>query len=313
MSKTNENNHGRRDFLKLGATALAGVAYLSAAGRADAARGVRASSSPEEDTPNTHNMLVVGEQTVFLSHLPMFVHMEEMEDPKTHKTMKVPMRAHRYQAIFEVTFTRPSRLIVPPDLQRDYAEDRRRHKKTRIYTLNPTEEFVLSTLAPPNPSRTSFPATIFRGHLEKGGVSIFEDALVGIRRVVHFREFDTTAPRPSRLQYILFGKGQELFMAHFISSPPDFDHVLSVRLPGAQFSDEDLAKGLRVVFPDRANSIPARIREGQQLAAEITLPGATTPKKTQLAAISEFYFEEGELRQQPSFDTTRAEAASHFR
>jgi len=44
------------------------------------------------DPPATHNMLIVGEETVYLSHLPMFQEKGE------------PVMPHRYQAILEVTF-----------------------------------------------------------------------------------------------------------------------------------------------------------------------------------------------------------------
>ena len=49
-------------------------------------------AKPSGDHPATHNMLVIGEQTVYLSHLPMF--QEKGEEPMPH----------RYQAILEATF-----------------------------------------------------------------------------------------------------------------------------------------------------------------------------------------------------------------
>jgi hypothetical protein len=100
------------------------------------------------DHPATHNMLVVGEEAVYLSHLPMF-----QEEGK-------PPMPHRYQAILEVTFAK----------QEDYAKDRRGHSATTIYTLNP-EEFVLPEVVSSDPRHEplrSFKAnTIFRGHLER--------------------------------------------------------------------------------------------------------------------------------------------------
>src|SRR5262249_2379025 len=63
------------------------------------------------DRPATHNMLVVGEQAVYLSHLPMF---QEEGQPPT---------PHRYQAILAVTFSGPGN-----DPQRTYTEDRQAHR-----------------------------------------------------------------------------------------------------------------------------------------------------------------------------------------
>jgi hypothetical protein len=82
------------------------------------------SSSHEKDT---HNMLVVGEKTVFLSHLPMF-----------HGN-------HGFQVILEVAFSNSG-----GDPQAIYAKDRQNHPETKMYTLNP-EEFVLQDLFTPDP------------------------------------------------------------------------------------------------------------------------------------------------------------------
>src|SRR5947209_2866338 len=53
-----------------------------------------------EDPPNTHNMLVVGTETVFLSHLPMF---DTVNKNGTDYTSP-----HRYQVILQATFHRVS-------------------------------------------------------------------------------------------------------------------------------------------------------------------------------------------------------------
>src|SRR5262245_35499072 len=146
------------------------------------------------DRPAIHNMLVVGEKAVYLSHLPMF--QEEGQPPMPH----------RYQAILAVTFTGQGN-----DPQRTYADDRQEHSTTKIYTFNP-EKFVLPTLVSTEPQHAplrSFQGTIFRGHLEKGGLPILQDVVVNVQ-VVHFREFDPHAQKPSQLEYFFFGKGQEL-------------------------------------------------------------------------------------------------------
>src|SRR6185369_13090055 len=104
-------NVRKRFLFSVSTTALAVALALSWTG----ARGTAgAAEQPPADQPATHNMLVVGEQTVYLSHLPMF---QEAGEP--------PM-PHRYQAILEVTFTK----------QEGYVKDRRGHPTTNIYTLN---------------------------------------------------------------------------------------------------------------------------------------------------------------------------------
>jgi hypothetical protein len=51
------------------------------------------------------------------------------------------------------------------------------------------------------------------------------------------------------LEYLLFGKGTDLFLAHLITAPPDFDQVLGVKVTGHQFTADELANGVHVVFP----------------------------------------------------------------
>ena len=82
------------------------------------------------DRPGVHGMLMVGEETIYLSHLPMF------------------MSPHNYQAILEVTLTSKG-----SDPQAIYANDRRTTGE-KIYTFMP-ERFVLTELVSPDPKRPS--------------------------------------------------------------------------------------------------------------------------------------------------------------
>jgi len=110
----------------------------------------------------------------------------------------------------------------------------------------------------------------------------------------------------------LFGKGKELFLAHFITRPPDFDQVLSVNITDHSFSDEELGKGLRITF-SQPNSIPQRLRQKQEAVGEARgASGISGPLKVSVKAGVEFYFEEGELRVPATFDTTVAEREAGF-
>ena len=118
-------------------------------------------------------MLVIGEKTVFLSHLPMF----GSNDPA-----KTNFSPHRFQVILEVTFTDGTR-----NVQEAYTEDRRKHPNVKMYTLNP-EEFVLARLAASN-RLNMFKGTVFRGHFERPGrEKILGDIVVDVKKAIHFRE-----------------------------------------------------------------------------------------------------------------------------
>jgi hypothetical protein len=260
----------------------ASLALLGVASRETASAPNQLPANP----PATHNMLVVGEQAVFLSHLPMF--QVKGEDPMPH----------RYQVILEAKLAR----------QEDYAKDRREHPGTTIYTLNP-EDFILPELV--SRPLSSFKAkTLFRGHLERdGSVPVLENADVSVQRVIHFRELDAKAKRPRQLEYLLFGKGDELFLAHLIVAPPDFDQILSVKIAGHPFTDAELAQGVSIVFPKTRNTAATRLK-AQRVAGEAT--AGSSRKKVQVDVSRELYFEEGELRVPATFDPTAEEVRAGF-
>jgi hypothetical protein len=281
MRAAREGLMGRRDFLL---TTTIGSLALSL--------GVAPSAA--EDRPATHNMLVFGERAVFLSHLPMF------NRPNADGTAF--LSPHRYQVILEAALT--------PEQLASYVKDQQAHPGTRFYTLGP-EEFVLSHLFTPEgaPQRTSFTATIFRGHLEEPPpkpVPGLDNTVVKIARVVHGRMFHPGGSEPAALEYLLLGRGTERFLAHAIFKPPDFDHVLPANLIGVDLTDSDLNQSIRVVIPGRTNVAAQRLRQGQRVDAMLHV-GSTPPRKVQVEAGPQIYFEEGELLVPPTFDPTPEE------
>lgn len=246
-----------------------------------------------EDRPNTHNMLVFGEQMVFLSHLPMFDSLNEVGTE-----YRSP---HRYQVILEAEFTR--------EQLDSYMKDRQAHSGTRFYTVGP-KAFVLSRLFTPElaPRLRSFTATVFRGHLElkSNPVPGLENVPVKIGRVVHARKFDPRVKKPAALEYVLIGRGSERFLAHAIFEPPDFDQIVSVNLVGADLTDRDLEQDIRIVIPDTENVAAKRLRQGQRLEATLQVT-SMAPAKVKLEVGNEIYFEEGELLMPPTFDPTEEE------
>jgi hypothetical protein len=253
-----------------------------------------------KDPVATHNMLVVGEKTIYLSHLPMF------------QEKNSPVMPHRYQAILEVGFDKQG-----SNAGSDYAKDRLGHQSTKIFTINP-ESFVLTSLVSSGSQSVplhQFKGDIYRGHLEKlqkGETKILSGVNVTVQRVVYFQQFDPLAKRSSQLEYLLFGNGGELFLTHLIVAAPDFDQVLAVTVTGRSFNDEELAKGIKVAFAKTTNSPATRLKEGKQAEGSLSMANASSPQKIQVKVNREFYFEEGELRLPPKFDTTPEEKKSGF-
>jgi len=263
---------GRRDFLQM---ASAGGLALSLGARPAAAK---------DDEANFHGMLMFGEEAVFFSHLPMFGGV----NPEDRTNFGSP---HRYQVILEVALT--------PEQRGAYARDRKGNPGARFYTIAP-EDMVLSHLFTPAtaPQRTTFTCDISRDHFERPTghkVPDLQTAQVKIARVVHGRKFDPRVSQPAALEYLLFGRGKERFLAHAIFAPPDFDHVLPVQFLSVELSDADLSKDVRIVVPDRKNLATQRLQSGQRVEAMLRV-GSGQPAKVQVEAGPQVYFEEGELK-----------------
>ena len=251
----------------------------------------------DEASPPTcgvHNQMMFGEQTIYLSHLPMF-----MFDPERHE--------HNFQVILEVTLSRPG------NAQSMYANDRRKHPRERMYTMSP-QAFEMVELDPQHPRRTALTGDIFRGHLERGGKVIIEAATAQVVRTVYFHPFEPNAQPLAQLEYLLFGKAPDLFLAHVITRPPDFDQILGVTISGAALTADDLKRGIRIKIPGRSNTPPTRLKARERVKGQAQLPGsqAGPPLELQLEAGTEFYFEEGELRLPMTMRQTPEERAAGF-
>jgi hypothetical protein len=295
-------NKSRREFMKTCATAVAGLSCLSLGAKAQSFIMNRA----PEDSPNTHNMMLVGAKTAFLSHLPMFV------NDGTGPEFDSP---HRFQVILEATFTDGTRNLTDV-----YFSDRVKNPAVKMYTLNPGL-FVLSHLDPNGKALKKFRGNgLIRGHLERGGKSFIGDFQnppdggafdVNVVNVVHFHEFDPKAAKPAKLEYLLFGKGSELFLAHLITKPNDFDQTISIKTTGPAFTDEELSKGLHVVFSKRGNTAKDRLKEKIKDSGMLQISGVA-PRSVSVEVVKEFYFEEGELFLPPTFDVTPEEKKPGF-
>jgi len=302
MRKTKSADNSRRQFLKTSANAVVGLGCLNLRLKASSL----VINRTREDAPNTHNMMLVGTKGAFLSHLPMFVAQgsgPEFDSP------------HRFQVIMEATFTDGERNLTDV-----YFQDRVKNPTVKMYTLNP-EDFVLSNLDPKGVALKKFRGSaLVRGHLERGGKSFIGDFErppeggafdVNVVNVVHFHEFDPGQAKPSKLEYLLFGKSSELFLAHLITKPNDFDQIISIKSTGHPFTDEELRAGMHVVFSNRGNTAKDRLKEKTKDSGVLQIPGAA-PQMLQVEVIREFYFEEGELFLPPTFKSTAEEKNAGF-
>lgn len=161
------------------------------------------------DTPNNHGMFMLGEETLFLCHMPMFT----TEDHMYQLICEAELDASSWQAYLGDKKTSPAEPFNLVNVDDDK------------FTL---PEIQIGQVA-------SFTVDIYRSYSGAGDGQpsnpIVSSATVTVRRVVVYRHFDRQIPRPLGLTYYLFGAGDEAFLSHYIAGDPDFQHILRVAVP----------------------------------------------------------------------------------
>jgi hypothetical protein len=145
------------------------------------------------DPAAVHGMALFGEaQTgVFLSHLPMF------------------HRPHDYQ------------VLLRAELATDFRIDKR-----ELHTIAP-RAFELALAKEPGFVMT---VDVYRGHFERGGTRLGRTT-ARITEVIAFEKLVPTTPRPAEPSFYLFGNTDDAYLVHVITSRPDFDQIVRVRVP----------------------------------------------------------------------------------
>jgi hypothetical protein len=212
----------------------------------------------------------------------------------------------------------------------DYLADRE-NTGAPLYTLAPSRFDMLDLIASATEDAqvSSFTGTIVRGHFERENApsgrplvqpfgiewaQLPNEVQVDVTRVIYAHEFSFHPAPLAQLEYLLFGAGDDLFLAHRITMPDDFDQLLPTRIDGHTFTDQKLQRGIIITVPDRPNTLSARLMEGDTVAVEAraAATGILLAAGVQIAAGQEFYFEEGELHYPADFDPTEAEIDGGF-
>jgi hypothetical protein len=201
-------------------------------GQSVASLGLDASGSdPDsiENVPTQHAFVILGRQTLFISHLTMY-----------------GMEEHNYQLVL--------RARLPSEAMRQYNEDREKHPNN-TYFLGNSPKDLLTVPDMQSGARPYFIADVFRGipQLQKyeswpwaDQKPIIRGVPLEIERVVYFRHLAMTFEAPTTLTYVLFGMGDEAHMTNYQTKIPDFDHVVSLFEAPAWLTDTQLQSGVHV-------------------------------------------------------------------
>jgi hypothetical protein len=112
--------------------------------------------------------------------------------------------------------------------------------------------------------------------------------------VVFVKKLLPVSSPPDHLEYVLFGKGRELFLAHRISRKGDFDQVVSAAIQGPQFSDDELRKGIPVQFAGKADTAEQRLSKGTTASGTARVSGKSVAVEVEPQV--EIYMSERDLR-----------------
>ena len=206
-------------------------------------------------------MVVFGEQTIYLYHLPMW------------------HGVHTWQIILEATMDTQSLALYQAD----------RVAGSHLNSFSP-KSFALAKIK----AGFKIAGTLFHGHFEQGGTPLAQgiESTLTVQRVVMVKALNPNETKRTTPMYRVFGHGSKWFAAHVASHNPDFDQVLAINPVANLLSEADLNAGVNLQIPGGSNDATSRPVSGAQLSGQMT-GGITMP----FSVLDEAYFSESDLGQ----------------
>ncbi|WP_405839768.1 hypothetical protein [Streptomyces sp. NBC_01518] len=198
-----------------------------------------------------HGLVLLGTDTVYAVHMPTFT------------------APYDFQAVLRVSLDTDA-----------YRTARKRYGTSALFTVSP-RTFLLKDLEP----GATVPADLYFGRFGRDG-ELLGEVRVRIEERLYVGHPTEPTGEPAPLRYVLFGR-EQLYLAHALTRPPDFDQVLTAQLAGewvALGAAAETAAHL-VTIPNRPNDLAGRLRPGEQL----------TTGETELQVLAEVYLETADL------------------
>lgn len=184
-----------------------------------------------ENTPDIHGFVMMGNDHLFLEHVPMF-----------------NMENHEYQCIL--------RASISSDAMKLVNNQREKNPNTPLLVANlNTDLYILPEVA--SGIRTSFEGEILIWETDdpEKNPRLIPQVTVTIEHVVHYRHFALQISQPSSLSYLMFGKGDEVFLSHYMNKPPEFMHLLQLTEKPSWISSLQAEASILINFPTIAGEI----------------------------------------------------------
>jgi hypothetical protein len=175
-------------------------------------------TSHDEETPDIHGFVLMGEQLVYGGHLAMFT-----------------MAAHRYQVVATFGFS--------AEAKKAYV-DARHAVPTATFVVVNEEKLLLQKMVADRKFTGSILEVVDNDlHNAKPIVS---GVPVEIGSVLHNRQFTDDEDYPPKPSYLLFGKGSEAHVTHYMTRKPDYQLLAAVSVTDSQLTSGELEAGVIV-------------------------------------------------------------------
>ncbi|MEV8539195.1 hypothetical protein [Streptomyces sp. NPDC051572] len=210
--------------------------------------------TPEADPElAVHGLVLLGTDTgtdsVYAVHMPTFT------------------APHDFQAVLRVTLDTDT-----------YRTARKRYGTSALFTVSP-RTLLLKDLEP----GASFPAGLYFGRFGREG-ELLGEVRVEIEERPYVGHPTEPTIEPPPLRYVLFGR-EQLYLAHVVTRPPDFDQVLTAQLAGEWLTLAGEQSASTVAIPGRPDDLTSRLHPGEQVTVE----------GTELQVLAEVYLETADL------------------
>ena len=213
-------------------------------------------STPPAPKAN-HGFYLLGEQSLLLAHIPMF------------------MAPHQAQLFMQIDLLTSDGKDAAPIYLKD-----KKSTGTLEYVLV-SDQLELPTLAPDAPNRLqSFTGNLYRGwpfdrqwHLNPNQLLI-PNVTIKVTRSILYSSIATPTTL-KELTYYCFQTPETTYLAHVLSKPPDFKHILTAKVSG--LGPQAAQGAVRLQFPGVANRVINRLIPTQQTTA-LVAPGGQSVK-----------------------------------
>ena len=216
-----------------------------------------------------HEFEMFGDSSVYLSHYPMFGSI------------------HAYQVLLEVKLSGDGN-----DPRQLYLSHKQKNPLTR-YSLSPeTPAGEMHYWVMPDTIKTGqeFRANIHWQKSEGHPQYISRNVTVEIVKVIYFRLFQPDDKKPDVLSYLLFGNASEAFLAHYIASYPDFDHIVAVTGDTGKLLQGGTGAATLVTIPGRENVKGVRLlKKDEKVVARVNGNG----EELKLGVKTQIHYEAG--------------------